>query len=84
MKQQAIIWKKSVYMNNFICPICGNKLFDVTKNRLMEDNVGFVPPYVNDVLCIKCHNPVAVIREIDGNVETGLQGEYDEKRYGKL
>lgn len=84
MKQKAIIWKESVYKNNFVCPICGNKLFDVNKNELVEDNVGFIPHFENNILCMKCHNFVAIIKEIDGNGEIGLQGKYDEKRYGKL
>lgn len=83
-EKKAVIWKESIYTNNFTCPICGSKLFDAAKNEFIEENTEFVPPDKDKVCCSKCGNPAAIITEAPSGFEPGLYGKWDEKKYGKL
>ena len=69
---QAIIWKESIYKNDFKCDSCGELLSN--ENGLPNDNTGFdANPYQpQDILyCCSCKEPVAIIREYEGDLPPG-------------
>ena len=77
MKKNVVVWKKSVYKNDFVCPDCGRKLFDEHKDKLNEDNTTYMDKDHQPVLCRHClvlcrhcRKPVAFILydvEMDDN-----------------
>lgn len=58
MKKTAIIWRKSVYDNNFICK-CGEELMH---GEEIKDTVLF-DTRTNTLICPKCKLNVAIIAD---------------------
>ena len=60
----SIVWKKSIYDNNFKCTRCGTKLFDI-KNNVPTDELMVPEDFKNGkpgyALCGKCYQTVATI-----------------------
>lgn len=72
MWKRAIVWRESIYNNDFICS-CGNRLAEndgTLKDELVkgDDNYAY---------CRKCGLPVALIRIIDTDL-SGKQGSWDD------
>lgn len=67
----AIIWRESVYKNNFRCCTCGTVL---AENGQPTDNAGFNADTSQrqDILyCCKCKTPVAVLKYYKGDLPPG-------------
>lgn len=78
MKRQAFIWRKSIYENDFRCNVCGAKLFNSKKGKLIEKNIVVLPGNDSNLFCIKCRNHVAKVREIDCEGTEILRGQWKE------
>lgn len=65
---KAIIWRKSIYENNYICR-CGEKL--------MEDNVLNVNEDCGYVICPKCKWLVAKLSTVDEAIKSGAMRDYE-------
>ena len=72
----AIVWKKSIYDNNFSCS-CGAKLWDIDKNEETE-NLGVDEKTMTDCYCMKCKNLVAKVKEFSGEVNGTMGGRWFE------
>lgn len=76
---KAIVWRKSVYDNNFKCPICGTRLGN---GNSINDKAAVVPastPEGEGIICQLCGYGVAVFKEVpDLDCDNPLQGSFDE------
>lgn len=72
MIQNAIIWRKSVYDNDFYCTMCGKRLFK-PKSMTPTKYLVLVPQHPRNLVCGNCLYPVAVWADYDGP-ETGYGG----------
>lgn len=72
MKKKTIfIWRESVYMNDFKCNICGNKVAHKTGEPMSDTLVG---QDTQTLYCSKCMNPVAYYKRIKTKMKPGLHG----------
>lgn len=75
MNRRCLIWRESVYRNNFICSECGKPLADANGNPYAA--LPFTP-MGNYYACPVCFQPVAVEQIVDVSEDVeGLQGSYD-------
>ena len=81
MKSTAIVWRESVYKNDFVCPVCGSKLFDTKTKWLVEENCGFTPLDEDLIFCMKCRRLVGYVKH---NVETESDDVMQGKWHGDL
>lgn len=84
MEKTAMIWRKSVYKNEFKCNRCALQLAD-SAGKLLEGKTRlgtrFGKPFV---FCRRCGNPVMRIEKVDVPEEMGgLQGDYTKFKKGK-
>ena len=79
--KEAIIWKESIYKNDFICK-CGTRLAD--SDGQPTDNLGVNGEDKSDprCFCINCKNLVGVMKEVDTDL-SGKQGEYA-NQFGRI
>ena len=65
MENKAIVWKKSIYDNDFQCTVCGAELWKNGKptDKLMVSGITAESP----CFCSICHNLVAVIKPLPKN-----------------
>lgn len=78
MNRRCLIWRESVYHNNFRCNICGT---NVAKDSGEPLDTTLFDMMGNFIVCPKCYNPVAVEQTVDVSEDVeGLQGSYDEFR----
>lgn len=67
MVRESIVWKKSIYDNDYKCS-CGAKLFDRQTMKPTE-NLGVDKNHQNRCYCMKCKNLVAVVKPYEGDGE---------------
>lgn len=75
MAKIMIIWRESVYKEDFRCQKCKCKCADEFGTPV--DNV--LCATVNDteyLFCPDCHDAIARVKPYNGNLEGGLYGEY--------
>lgn len=77
----SIIWKKSIYDNNFKCTKCGTKLFNIKTNKptdefLVPESLKIGKP--DFAFCGKCHQTVATISFNGSEGVRGLHGNIDD------
>ena len=79
-EKYALIWRKSIYDNEFRCTKCGAKLMR-PGGRLGRAQI--LPEH--NVICADCGYHVAVIRPYDGPLEPGeTGGEWISEEGGEL
>ena len=83
MIKHAIIWKKSVYINNFHCDKCGAELAD--KNGNIHPPLQYHAVW-DTYRCGKCGNIVARGEdlEVPDGTPPGLYGNYDDFMKGDI
>lgn len=83
MKKTAIIWRKSVYENDFRCNVCKAALFNADTMTVKDEVI--IDEEKQSMFCPDCKNKVAHIQEIivTRNIE-GLQGNWDKYFSGGL
>lgn len=72
----ALVWRESVYKNNFRCSHCGAQLWDAANDQPTA-NLGYDPDIPNNLHCMKCKTCVATMKEYDG-VGTGMAGRWED------
>ena len=83
MKKTAIIWRESVYKNDFRCNVCKAALFNAD-TKTVKDEV-LIDETTNLMYCPDCKNLVARIQEITVTKDIkGLQGNWDKYFNGGL
>lgn len=76
MTKQALIWRKSVYQNNFKCNQCGEQI--ANEDGEPRDDAPF-SLMGNTLHCPKCLNPVARMETVNVSEDIeGKQGDYEE------
>lgn len=77
----SIVWKKSIYDNDFKCTKCGTKLFDIKNNVptdefMVPENLGNGKP--GFAVCGRCYQTVATISLNGSEGVGGLHGNIDD------
>lgn len=74
--KEAIIWRESVYKNEFRCNVCKKKLANNLTGEPFDDVFMGTKDGVKFVICPDCKNPVAYCKPYYGELEAGLHGEW--------
>jgi len=76
MKKTAIVWRESVYKNDFRCNNCKKKLAD--DGVPIETALLVAPDYPqkdqDTLICGDCKNPVAIMSLVETDLEGGMYG----------
>lgn len=72
--KKAVIWRESVYKNDFRCNVCKEKLSNngVPSEEILSDEEGRV------LYCPTCRNCVAYVKDIEIDLPSGLYGNWKE------
>jgi len=74
MSKTAVVWRESVYKNNFRCSHCGTPLLNPATKAHTDELM--INPEGTALYCGKCGTLVAVLKPYDGD-ETGGQWKGD-------
>lgn len=77
----SIVWKKSIYDNDFVCTKCGTKLFDIKTNTTTDDflvSERLKSGEVGYAFCGGCYQTVATISLNGSEGVEGLHGNIDD------
>ena len=66
----ALVWRESVYKNDFRCNVCGKKLFDVKGGAVKCVKIKAVNGRKLG-FCRRCNNPVFHIEPYHGDAKPG-------------